>query len=87
MSVTIKFDFKKYFDYTMKILSKTNIVHILLISLVISVFVMGMAPDSKRFDEAAYMPASIATLHGIAANAEHPPLSKMLYAVSIGRLS
>jgi dolichyl-phosphate-mannose--protein O-mannosyl transferase len=38
---------------------------------------------ARRFDEAHYVPASLDTLQGIAANAEHPPLPKILGAMGI----
>jgi 4-amino-4-deoxy-L-arabinose transferase-like glycosyltransferase len=38
---------------------------------------------SMIFDEAHYVPASVATLNGIAANAEHPPLPKIIGAIGI----
>ncbi|QQG49302.1 MAG: glycosyltransferase family 39 protein [archaeon] len=38
------------------------------------------------FDEAHYIPASQDTLGGIAANAEHPPLPKLISALGIGLL-
>jgi 4-amino-4-deoxy-L-arabinose transferase-like glycosyltransferase len=41
---------------------------------------------SKIFDEAHYIPASEATLEGIAANAEHPPLPKIIGAIGIALL-
>jgi 4-amino-4-deoxy-L-arabinose transferase-like glycosyltransferase len=41
---------------------------------------------SMIFDEAHYVPASVATLDGIAANAEHPPLPKIIGAIGIALL-
>jgi len=38
---------------------------------------------SYVFDEAHYVPASLATLNGVAANAEHPPLPKIIGALGI----
>jgi 4-amino-4-deoxy-L-arabinose transferase-like glycosyltransferase len=41
---------------------------------------------SMIFDEAYYVPASVKTLEGIAANAEHPPLPKIIGAIGIALL-
>jgi 4-amino-4-deoxy-L-arabinose transferase-like glycosyltransferase len=41
---------------------------------------------STIFDEAHYVPASVNTLAGIAANAEHPPLPKIIGAIGIALL-
>ena len=38
---------------------------------------------SMIFDEAHYVPAALATLNGVAANAEHPPLPKLISAFGI----
>jgi hypothetical protein len=85
MSLTIKFNYTKYYE-TLKenILSKINILHIFLVTLALHFFVMSTPADGKIFDEAHYIPASISTLHGIAANAEHTPLSKIVLGWSIG---
>jgi 4-amino-4-deoxy-L-arabinose transferase-like glycosyltransferase len=41
---------------------------------------------SMIFDEAHYQPAAVATLNGIAANAEHPPFPKIISAIGIALL-
>ncbi len=48
---------------------------------------IGFPSDgSMIFDEAHYVPAAIATLNGVAANAEHPPLPKLISALGIALL-
>ena len=85
MSVTIKFDFRKYYNLLVEtVLNKINILHVFLVTLALHFFLISNPSDSFIFDEAHYIPASIATLHGIAANAEHTFLSKMVIGWSIG---
>ena len=85
MSVTIKFDFRKYYSILKSnILEKINILHIFLAVLALHFFIMSTPSDGFIFDEAHYIPASIDTLNGIAANAEHTPLAKMIIGTSIG---
>ncbi len=45
---------------------------------------IGFPDSSKVFDEVHYSLSSLATLRGEAANAEHPPLPKLIGALGIG---
>jgi 4-amino-4-deoxy-L-arabinose transferase-like glycosyltransferase len=83
MSITLKFDYKQYIEQIYSFVKKINIAHILLVVLVLHAFLLSIPSDGKIFDESAYVPASIATVNGIAANAEHTPLSKLVIGWSI----
>jgi dolichyl-phosphate-mannose-protein mannosyltransferase len=48
------------------------------------IFFAALAGDRYVFDECYYCVSSVDTLHGVASNIEHPPLVKMILAVSIG---
>jgi predicted membrane-bound dolichyl-phosphate-mannose-protein mannosyltransferase len=48
------------------------------------VFFAALAGNRFIFDEVYYLPSSVDTLHGVASNIEHPPLVKLVLAVSIG---
>lgn len=82
MSITLKFEYKKYLDYLYRLIKKVNIGIILFTALVLHAFIMS-TPDTYVFDETYYLPSAIDALHGVAANAEHTPLSKMFYALAI----
>jgi dolichyl-phosphate-mannose--protein O-mannosyl transferase len=63
---------------------KFRIEHFLLLYFAVHMLQIAFPSDgSMIFDEAHYVPASVATLNGIAANAEHPPLPKIIGAISI----
>jgi 4-amino-4-deoxy-L-arabinose transferase-like glycosyltransferase len=63
---------------------KFNISHFLLLYFAAHMLQVGFPSDgSMIFDEAYYVPASLDTLHGIAANAEHLPLPKIIGALGI----
>jgi 4-amino-4-deoxy-L-arabinose transferase-like glycosyltransferase len=73
---------------------KVDIWHVLLISLVLHFLVIATPPirlisedgpvlEGLVFDEAYYVPAAFKTLWLQAANAEHPPLTKIFIALSI----
>lgn len=83
MSVTIKFDFKKYYNYAKSFISRINIVHLFLVVLALHFFIISTPNDGFVFDEAHYIPSAIDTSHFIAANAEHTPLSKLVIGWSI----
>ena len=66
---------------------KFRIGHFLLLYLAAHMLQIAFPSDgSMVFDEAYYIPASVATLQGVAANAEHPPLPKILGGIGIGLL-
>jgi 4-amino-4-deoxy-L-arabinose transferase-like glycosyltransferase len=83
MSLKLEWNYKKYFERLYYLIKKINIAHIILLVLLLHVFIMSIPPDGKIFDESAYVPASIATVQGVAANAEHTPLSKLVIGWSI----
>lgn len=75
-------------DYWNKLLSiAKNLFRIdLFLALYLAVHMLQIAfpsDGSMIFDEAHYVPASVMTLQGIAANAEHPPLPKIIGAIGI----
>ena len=84
MKIGFSIDINNVVSKLWKLLNKINIAHILLIFLALHLFLMSQPGDSFIFDEAHYVPASVDTLHLIAANAEHPPLTKIIIGVSIG---
>ena len=60
-------------------LKHINIWHIVLVGLVLRVFILAMPSDGGMvFDEVHYIKASRDIIQGIAANAEHPPLVKLI---------
>ena len=67
-----------------KFLDRIDISHIILISAILRFFVMSFPNDGGTiFDEIHYIKATRAMLQGIAANAEHPPLTKIIGLISI----
>jgi len=87
MNMKIEFDFGKLFSSLQlkKIPSKIKIHHILIATLLLHIFVMQFPSDGGMiFDEVHYIKAARDTMIGLPANAEHPPLAKILYAGSIG---
>jgi hypothetical protein len=83
MSIQINLNYKKSLEFLYRFLKKGNISIIVLVVLALHFFIAA-TPDTFVFDEAAYIPASRDTLHFIAANAEHMPLSKIVIASAIG---
>jgi 4-amino-4-deoxy-L-arabinose transferase-like glycosyltransferase len=66
------------------LMRRFNIGHFLLLYFAAHMLQIGFPSDgSMIFDEAHYVPASLDTLMGIAANAEHPPLPKVIGALGI----
>lgn len=84
MSVKIEIDFSNYIKSLWKKISKISIAHVLLLSLALHLFLISIPPDGFIFDEAYYVPAALKTLQLQPANAEHPPLTKIIIALSIG---
>jgi 4-amino-4-deoxy-L-arabinose transferase-like glycosyltransferase len=83
MSLKLEFNYKKYLQTIYHYMKKVNIAYIVLFVLALHVFIMSTPSDGKIFDESAYIPASIDTIHGIAANAEHMPLAKLVIGATI----
>lgn len=81
-SFKIEIDIKKL----EQLFSHFKISHLLLIILALHMLQIPFPVDGKIFDEAHYVPASEATLKGIPANAEHPPLPKIIGAIGIALL-
>jgi dolichyl-phosphate-mannose--protein O-mannosyl transferase len=82
----IEFDFGKFFSSLKlkSLLYRVNIYHLISIAIIVHLFVMPFPSDGGMiFDEVHYIKAARATLQGLAANAEHPPLAKFFYAGSI----
>jgi len=65
-------------------LSWIKISHIILVSAILRFFIMPFPSDGGMiFDEVHYIKAVRAMMSGVAANAEHPPLTKIIGIVSI----
>lgn len=84
MKVSFELDLNELFTNLLELMSKFRIEHFLLLYLAIHMLQIAFPSDgSMIFDEAHYVPASLDTLQGIAANAEHPPLPKIIAALGI----
>lgn len=84
MKLEIEFPPKWVIGSLTQAYNKLSIWYVILISAVLRFFVMPFPNDGGMiFDEAHYVPASLSLLKGIAANAEHPPLTKLMVAASI----
>lgn len=86
MSIHINYDLRKTFSFLQpkNLISKFQPINLLYLALLLHLAVMPFPMDGYIFDEVHYLNAARATLLGNAANAEHPPLAKILYAGSIG---
>jgi predicted membrane-bound dolichyl-phosphate-mannose-protein mannosyltransferase len=84
MSIKVEIDFLKYIKSLWHKISKIGIEHVLLLSLALHLFLISIPSDGFIFDEAHYVPAALKTLQLQPANAEHPPLTKIIIAISIG---
>lgn len=83
MSLKIEIDFSKHIRTLWSRISNIGIEHVLLLSLALHLFLISIPSDGFIFDEAHYVPAALKTLQLQAANAEHPPLTKIIIALSI----
>ena len=84
MSLKLEWNYRKQIDLIMKFARRINIIHIFLIVLALHLFIMSTPSDGGMiFDESHYIPAARDTVHFIAANAEHTPLSKLVIGWSI----
>lgn len=87
MKVRIEIDLGQIWNQAYHLASKFRIEHFLLIYLAMHMLQIAFPSDgSMIFDEAHYVPASVKTLEGVAANAEHPPLPKIIGAIGIALL-
>ena len=84
MSIKIEIDIRKHIKSLWNKVSTISISHVLLLSLALHLFVMPIPQDGFIFDEAHYVPAALKNLQLQPANAEHPPLTKIIIALSIG---
>jgi len=84
MSIKVEINFSKYFGILWNRISTIGIEHVLLLSLALHLFLISIPSDGYIFDEAHYVPAALKTLQLQPANAEHPPLTKIIIALSIG---
>lgn len=86
MSLKFELDFRKIFNSLKlkNLFSKLNFSHLFYTAILVHLSVMPFPMDGFVFDEVHYIKAARETLLGHAANAEHPPLAKFLYAGSIG---
>jgi predicted membrane-bound dolichyl-phosphate-mannose-protein mannosyltransferase len=64
-------------------LSKVKIWHILLLSFILHLSVIPFPSNGLVFDESYYGPAAEDILYGVASNLEHPPLAKIVIALSM----
>jgi 4-amino-4-deoxy-L-arabinose transferase-like glycosyltransferase len=83
VSLRIEWNYKKWFEQIFNIVKRVNIIHVFLIVLAFHLFVMSTPSEGFIFDESHYVPAARDTVHFIAANAEHTPLSKLVIGWSI----
>ena len=81
MKIRIEIDTGKVWDRLSKLATISNF---LLLYFAVHMLQIAFPSDgSMVFDEAYYTKASLATLMGVAANAEHPPLPKIIGAIGI----
>ncbi len=84
MKVKIEIDVTAIWKRILDLASQFRISHFLLLYFAIHMLQIAFPSDGGMvFDEAHYVPASVSTLQGIAANAEHPPLPKLIGALGI----
>jgi dolichyl-phosphate-mannose--protein O-mannosyl transferase len=87
MKIRIEFDTAEYWLGFKRFWSRNpDLPIVLLLSFIFAAHMLQIAfpsDGSMIFDEAHYVPASVATMNGVAANAEHPPLSKIIAAGGI----
>jgi 4-amino-4-deoxy-L-arabinose transferase-like glycosyltransferase len=79
MEVNWKFQIPNPIKLMTGIFNKINIWHIILLDAIIRFFCMTIPSDGGMiFDEVHYVKATESMLQGVAANAEHPPLTKII---------
>jgi len=84
MKVTIDIDLSAAWSKLYGIIKRFRIEHFLLLYFAVHMLQIPFPSDgSKIFDEAHYVPGSVQTLEGAAANLEHPPLPKIIGAIGI----
>ena len=88
MKIKVDIDFGKYVQ-TIKSTVESDPWTFLFLSFIFATHMIQISfpsDGSMIFDEAHYIPATLATLNGVAANMEHPPLSKLISALGIALL-
>jgi len=84
LKITIELDLTAIWQRLRGFAGKIKISHFLLLYFAVHILQIAFPSDgSMVFDEAYYVPASLATLAGQAANLEHPPLGKLIGAAGI----
>lgn len=87
MKISLEFDTAKHWLEWKAFWSRNpDLPIVLLLAFIFAAHMLQIAfpnDGSMIFDEAHYVPASVATMNGVAANAEHPPLSKIIAAWGI----
>ena len=84
MSLKLEWNYKKYLETVYSWVKKVNVAHIVLLVLLLHFLIIGVPDDGGMvFDESHYVKAARDTVQGIAANAEHTPLSKLVIGWSI----
>jgi 4-amino-4-deoxy-L-arabinose transferase-like glycosyltransferase len=87
MKLTFELHSEQVWSGLKELVGKFHIEHFLLLYFAVHMLQIAFPSDgSMIFDEAHYIPASVATLNGIGANPEHPPLPKLIAAIGIGLL-
>lgn len=79
----IKFTVPNLWNVVRGICAKVDIWHIVLANAIMRFFTMSTPSDGMIFDEVHYIKATRVILEGIAANAEHPPLVKLIIGLFI----
>ncbi len=84
MKIKIELDLTAIWQRMLELSRKFEISHFLLLYFAVHMLQIAFPSDgSMVFDEAHYVPASLMTLAGQAANLEHPPLGKLIGAAGI----
>jgi len=85
MKIRVEFDFSWYWPRIKAAVYRNPWIFLFLSFLFATHMIQIAFPSdgSMIFDEAHYVPASLETLQGVAANAEHPPLPKIIGAIGI----
>ena len=87
MKLELTIDFSRLLGAVQDIFKQVRITHFLLLLFAAHMIQISFPSDgSYVFDEAHYVPASLAALRGVDTNPAHPPLPKLIGAVAIALL-
>lgn len=87
MKLELTMDFSRLWGAVVDISKQVRITHFLLFIFALHMLQIAFPSDgSYVFDEAHYVPASLAALRGVDTNAAHPPLPKLIGAAAIALL-